>query len=500
MADRLVMEGIGKAFGGTPVLRGVDFRVGPGEVVALLGANGAGKSTLMKVLTGVHRKDAGTIAVEGRPAAIGSPREAARLGIALLPQELSVMPDMSVAENVCLPSLARDGRLARDGLMRERARAVLAEMGFGHLDPARPVASLAVAERRVVEIARALASRASLLVMDEPTAALPERDSRTILDLLRRLARGGVSVVFISHYLSEVFAVADRIEVLRDGRNAGSFRPGEATVEAVLEAMLGRAAGRLYPETAPPAVQAPVVLSVEDLSGAGLSGIDLTLRAGEVLGVFGLVGSGIERLGRLLFGAEGRPASGRVTLAGRPYIPRSPARAKAAGLGLVTAERKADGLLPDMSVSQNLAAAFWSELRRGPLASRRREEAHAAHWIARLGIRAASPAQPIRLLSGGNQQKVLVARWLRPAVRVLILEEPTRGVDMGARADIYAELAPLAADGLALLVLGTDAEEVAGLADRSLVLARGRIVRRFDGRSTAADLLAATVDPPRSAA
>jgi ribose transport system ATP-binding protein len=349
-----------------------------------------------------------------------------------------------------------------------------------------------VAEQRIVEIARALAAEARILVMDEPTAALSERDAERIFAAIARIKARGASVVYISHYLGEVFRIADRIEVLRDGRNAGSFTPARSSIDEVLTAMLGRSAGQLFGGRPPPP-QGAAILSVRSLSWRDrIHDIDLDLRPGEILGVFGLVGSGVEHLGRVLFGAaRGRP-SGTITLDGAPYLPTSPAAAKAAGLGLVTAERKTDGILADLPVAQNIAAAFWPDHRRGPFASASAERRHAAGWIDRLGIRTQSPDQPVRLLSGGNQQKVCVARWLHPSVRVLILEEPTRGVDMGARRDLYAQLDSMAAQGLALLVLSSDAEEIAGLSHRALVMDRGRIARRFDQGADVAALIAAT--------
>lgn len=328
--------------------------------------------------------------------------------------------------------------------------------------------------------------------MDEPTAALSERDTEQIFAALLRIKSGGTAIVYISHYLREVFRIADRIEVLRDGRNAGSFVPGDTDIDSVLAAMLGRNAEQLF-GTRQQAPAAPAVLEVQQLGWRDrLHDISFSLRPGEILGVFGLVGSGVEHLGRVLFGAEAGRVDGTVLVAGRPYRPTSPAAGKAAGLGLVTAERKTDGILGDLSVAQNIAAAFWTDLHRGPFASFRAENAHAEDWIDRLGIRTPSPDQPIRLLSGGNQQKACVARWLHPSVRILILEEPTRGVDMGARRDLYAQLDAMAARGVALLVLSSDAEEIAGLSHRALVMDRGRIAKRFDHGADVAALMAAT--------
>ncbi|WP_246660518.1 sugar ABC transporter ATP-binding protein [Nitratireductor sp. XY-223] len=494
MDNRIDMVNVDKSFGGVSVLSNVGFSIQPGEVVALLGANGAGKSTLMKILTGVYSRDAGSIKVEGVEVRMSNPREAAALGISFLPQEISVMPDMTVAENICLANMDQFGRGAfvDRAAMRAKATKILGQVGFDHVSPDSYVGHLSVAEQRIVEIARALASDANVLVMDEPTAALSERDAQAMFEVLRNLREDGTSVVYISHYLGEVFEISDRIEVLRDGRNAGSFHTAETDVESVLAAMLGRAAETLFDHRQAPsggeAAFEAAALGWKDK----LSDVSFTVSTGEIFGIFGLVGSGVEYLGRVVFGAEGRNVRGDMRLMGSPYRAISPAHGKACGLGYVTAERKADGILGDLSVAQNLASAFWPEYRNGPFASRHAEAALAQKWIKGFDIRTSGPDQPVRLLSGGNQQKVCVARWLHEGVRLLILEEPTRGVDMGARRDIYRQLAEFAAQGLTVLVLSSDAEEIAGLCDRSLVLNRGRVVQRFGRGADASALLAAT--------
>ena len=488
------MVNIDKSFGDVSVLSDVSFSIRPGEIVALLGANGAGKSTLVKIMTGVYTRDAGSIRLEGVDVRMSDPREAAALGISFLPQEISVMPDMTVAENICLANMNKIGRGAyvNRAAMRQKASEILGQVGFGHVSPDSYVGSLSVAEQRIVEIARALASDAKVLVMDEPTAALSERDARAMFEVLRNLRGDGTSVVYISHYLGEVFEISDRIEVLRDGCNAGSFHTAETDVASVLAAMLGRAAETLFDHREPP-TRGEAAFEANALGWKDkLSDISFTVSSGEVFGIFGLVGSGVEYIGRVVFGAEGRNVRGDMKLWGSPYRAINPAHGKACGIGYVTAERKTDGILGDLSVAQNLASAFWPEYRSGPFASRRAEAALAHKWIKGFDIRTSGPDQPIRLLSGGNQQKVCVARWLHEGVRLLILEEPTRGVDMGARRDIYRQLAEFASRGLAVLVLSSDAEEIAGLCDRSLVLNRGHIVKRYGQSTDAGALLAAT--------
>ncbi len=491
---RIQMLDIVKSFGTVRVLEGVSLNVMPGEIVALLGSNGAGKSTLMKILTANYTKTSGEIRVNGAVVDFASPRDAARVGITFLPQEISVFPELNIAENICLNAESTGAVNWAD--IARRARLVLDDLGFGHLAPETLVADLPVAERRIIEIARALESQTDILVMDEPTASLSEQESAQIFTILRRLKERGTSIVYISHYLKEVFEISDRIVVLRDGLNAGEFDPFTAQVTDVVNAMLGKVAGAMFEDRAPLPKEAPVVFSCNNLSLPGeIQDVSFELHAGEILGVFGLIGSGVEVLGRLIFGAKGQPAAGRMTLSGKPYQPVSALKGKEAGIGFVTAERKTDGIMTDMSVRENLVAAFQRDFGSGPFTSPERETAHTLDWIAKLGIKTSGPEQTIRLLSGGNQQKVCVARWLNPKVKMLILEEPTRGVDVGARREIYSHLVDFARSGLAVLVLSSDVEEIAGLSDRSLVIDRGRILAEFNSGATANDLMSASAQP-----
>jgi ribose transport system ATP-binding protein len=490
-APRIEMLDIVKSFGAVRVLEGVSLRVMPGEIVALLGSNGAGKSTLMKILTANYTKNSGDIRVNDTLVDFNTPRDAARVGITFLPQEISVFPELSIAENICI-SADSFGTVDWSD-MAHRAATILEDLGFGHLSPSMLVADLPVAERRIIEIARALEAQADILVMDEPTASLSEQESEQIFAILRRLKERGTSVVYISHYLKEVFEISDRIVVLRDGLNAGEFDPQTADVTEVVGAMLGKAAGSMFEDREPLPTDAPVVFTCNGLTLPGvIEDVSFDLRAGEILGVFGLIGSGVEVLGRAIFGAEGRPPAGAMTLANQPYAPVSARKGKEAGIGFVTAERKTDGIIADMSVRENLVAAFQQDFGNGISTSPKLEGAHTRDWISKLGIKTSGPEQPIKLLSGGNQQKVCVARWLNPKVKVLILEEPTRGVDVGARREIYSHLVDFARSGLALLVLSSDVEEIAGLSDRSLVIDRGRIVAEFGSGATANDLMSAS--------
>ena len=493
ISPRLEMTGIGKSFSSVRVLDNVSLRAMPGEIVALLGSNGAGKSTLMKILTAVYSRDQGSVYVNGKATELNNPQDAALAGISFLPQEISVFPELSVAENVCI-SAGNSGGVDW-AWMRDRAKQILDDLGFGHIRPNMRVGDLSVAEQRIVEIARALEGDAQILVMDEPTAALSEQESEHIFQILRQLKARGTSVIYISHYLKEVFEIADRIVVLRDGRNAGEFLPDSSDVSEVVNAMLGEVAGSLFEPREPLPRDAPVIFSAKALSLAGkIEDVSFDLRQGEILGVFGLVGSGVEILGRMIFGTAGRNAQGQMTLEGKSFSPKSPLAAKNSGVGFVTAERKTDGILADLSVSQNLVAPFQTDYGHGILTSQKREMDHTEQWISKLGIRTAGGHQAIRLLSGGNQQKVCVARWLNSKVKMLILEEPTRGVDVGARRELYSHLVDFARNGLAILVLSSDVEEISGLADRSLVIDRGRIVAEFESGATTTDLLAATAN------
>ncbi|MEM7446030.1 MAG: sugar ABC transporter ATP-binding protein [Pseudomonadota bacterium] len=491
--QRLVMQGVWKSFGNNAVLRDVELAAGAGEIVGLLGSNGAGKSTLVKILSGAYSADRGDIIVDGTAVHIDGPRSAIAHGIGLLPQELSVHNDMTVAENIFLGDLPMRRRFGLPVVdradMATRSTQTLRQLGFDHIDPGREMASLSVPEKRVVEIARAVAGNARILIMDEPTAALTDQEAKSLFQVLRRLSDGGVTVIYISHYLDEVFEICDRIEVLRDGVNAGSFDTDTSNHDAVLAAMLGGAIEQLYPEhggsTGDP------LLSVEGLSVGGLlTDIDFSVAKGEIFGVFGLVGSGVESLGRAIYGAMGPLDRGSLTIVGKPYAPRTPRTAKAAGIAFVAAERKQEGIVADLTVRENLTLPFLDRFGEALRVDVGAEKSHADHWIKALGIRARGTEQRIRFLSGGNQQKVCIARWLVDGMSLLILEEPTRGVDVGARKEIYRELRTLADQGLGILVLSSDVEEIAGIADRSVVLDRGRIVGRADQPKEAEALMA----------
>lgn len=478
----LNMSGITKSFGPNKVLDSVNFSVMPGEIVALLGANGAGKSTLMKIMTGIYRKDQGRIELQGESVEIGNPWDAMAHGLRLVPQELQILADLSVAENIFLGNLPARGKgpLARiqRSELNARARAILADLGITDMDVKAPLSRFSVSEQRLVEIARTLAGEARILVMDEPTASLSAPECDRLFAILGRLRARGVSIIFISHFLDEVFQICDRIEVLRDGRNAGSFITSQTDHHQVLAAMLGRELSDLFPEHA--AEPGGEAFRAEALSASPrINNVSFTVRKGEIHGIFGLIGSGIEEIGKVLFGHK--PAlAGRLSLFGVPFTPLSVADSIVAGVGFVSGERKSEGIVPDLSLRDNATLPFLARHSdRGTMSVPSQLE-FAGKWIAALGVVTAGPEQRISGLSGGNQQKICIARWLVDGLRVLILEEPTRGVDLGARKDIYRHLRKLSDEGLAIIVISSDAEEIGGLADSSTVLIGGHVARQFD--------------------
>ena len=470
------MRGIVKEFPGARALDGVDLDVAAGEVHCLLGQNGAGKSTLIKVLAGAHRPDAGEIRWAGEPVTFGSPHAADAAGIATIHQELDLVPGLSVAENVILGH-----EPSRLGFTRPRdaeriARDLLARLGHPEIGPRRELGRLSAAGQQVVSMARALARDARLIVMDEPSAVLDQDEVRNLFRVIRELTAEGTAVVYISHRLEEIREIGDRVTVLKDGRTVARDLPARTTPTAeVIRLMTGRSIEYAFP----PRTHAPtdeVVLEVDGLARAGeFSGVGFSVRAGEIVGLAGLVGSGRSEILETVYGAR-RATAGSVRVRGGALRAGSVPAAVRAGMGLCPEERKSQGLLLGEPVYRNVSLSTLGRFARGGFVRRGAELAAAADATAQLDVRPADPTRTVRTLSGGNQQKVVLARWLLRGCTVLLLDEPTRGVDVGARSEIYALIRRLAASGVAVVLVSSEVPEVLGLADRVLVVREGRVV------------------------
>ncbi|AXE83882.1 sugar ABC transporter ATP-binding protein [Streptomyces sp. Go-475] len=499
----LTLRGIGKSFLGVRVLDGVDLQVRPGEVHAVVGENGAGKSTLMKVVSGVHQPDEGTVEFAGAPRMFRTPREARQAGIGIVYQELTLLPERTVAENVCLGrEPLRRGLVDRRAMLSQTA-GLLASIGEGSIPPDTRVGRLGVAQQQVVEIVKALALDARLLIMDEPTAALADHEVDQLYALVRRLQEHGIGVLYVSHRLKEVFDLSSRITVLKDGRAVAALDTADTSADQLVHHMVGRELSSYYPARADPQELGPVRLTVRGGGNRKLRDIDLRLRAGEVLGVGGLQGSGRSALARALFGAA--PFStGRVTVDGAPVRLRSPRAAIRAGIAYVSEDRKGEGIVAGQSVLDNalLAARAVRAVRAvGPgRLGRGARTARVRELLAAVELRAAGEEQEIRFLSGGNQQKVVLARWLALAPRILLFDEPTRGIDVGAKSAIHDLVRRLARDGAAVLMVSSELPELLGMSDRIIVMRDGRIAGELPAGASEEDVVALAVGTAREAA
>ena len=489
----LEVRGVDKRYPGVPALAGVDLSVDAGQTHALLGENGAGKSTLMKTIAGAVVPDAGELLVDGAPVPFGSPQVARDRGIGIVYQDLSLVPSLSVAENVLLARLPR----TRLGLVdwkavRTQVEPHLRRVGLD-VDPRRRVRELGMAERQLVEIAKAVSSDIRVLLLDEPTSALSDRESRRLFSVIRDLTASGVAVVYVSHRLPEVVEIADRITVLRDGRRVATVEAEGVREQQLARMMVGRAVDpprRAVERPAPQGSGAPVALRARGLARPPrLRPIDLEVRAGEIVGVFGLVGAGRTRLARTLFGLEPATA-GSLELFGRPATLRSPADAIAAGIGYVGEDRAA-GLVQRMSVGANITLASLAQTSRGPVMDFSREQALAERYVDELEIRVPTVDALVDTLSGGNQQKVLLARWLCSRARILILDDPVRGVDVGAKEEVYRLVTQLRDDGVAVLLFTSEIREARTYADRVLVMSDGAIAAALDADASEDEIMTA---------
>jgi ribose transport system ATP-binding protein len=466
------MAGVCKRFPGVQALEDASLDVAPGEVHVLLGENGAGKSTLMKVLCGQYAADDGEISLAGRPISPESPIEAERLGLVMIHQELNLIPGLNVAENIFLGHEPTRGGFIRGDVMRTTSEELLRRVRC-EVDPDTPVAQLSVAEQQLVEIARALKEEARLLVMDEPTAALADHEIEALFEVIRGLGREGVPVIYISHRMREIFAIGDRVTVMRDGRTVGTREVQKTDVNELIQLMVGRTIAEQIAKREVEIGEA--VLEVDGLTREGtLAPISISVGAGEILGIAGLMGSGRTELARAIFGADPVDA-GTVKVGGTTLPGNDPTASIAAGLGFLTEDRKQQGLVLQLSVGENITLTSLNEFSRHGLLDRAAERERAGELVEKLHIRATSLDQETMNLSGGNQQKVVLARWLAAGCRALLFDEPTRGIDVGAKAEIYELIGELVERGVAVVLISSEMSELLGLADRVAVMHEGAL-------------------------
>jgi rhamnose transport system ATP-binding protein len=471
------LSGIAKHFGGVQALRGVDFSLFPGEVHALVGENGAGKSTLVKILAGIYRPDAGVVKVGGEAVELRSPTQAQALGIAVVQQEPMLFPDLDVAENVFMGRHPRNrfGRVDWKHMYREVDQ-LLASLGVS-LSSHAPVQGLSVAEQQLVEIAKALSLQARVLVLDEPTAALSGHEVEELFAIVKQLRERGVAILFVSHRLEEVFMIADRLTVFRDGTHIITAPVSEMTTEEIIKHMVGRELSNLFPKGE--AEIGAVVLEVRQLTRPGVfADVSFQLRQGEILGFAGLVGAGRTEVARVLFGID-RAESGEIWLKGKKVHIRSPQHAMGYGIAYVPEDRHQHGLVMDFSIAANVTLAILHQVSRLGLVDPRRERKIAGQYSSQLSVRSEGVEQLVNALSGGNQQKVVLGKWLATNPSVLILDEPTRGIDVGAKAEVHHIISDLAARGLAIILISSELPEVLAMADRVIVLHEGHVTGTF---------------------
>jgi monosaccharide-transporting ATPase len=480
MADPLlVMRDINKRFQGVQALSAASLEVEPGEIMALVGQNGAGKSTMIKVLTGAYRRDSGSILFAGQPIDFTSPQAAHRGGVSTIYQEINLVPFRSVAENVFLGREHRRYGLLDWGLMNAKAADLLRRFAV-EIDVRRPLMEFSTAIQQMVAIARAVSFKAQLVIMDEPTSSLDEREVAVLFDVMRRLRAEGVAVIFVGHRLDELYRVCDRVTVMRDGRTVMVSPMAEIGKLNLIAAMLGRDLETVRAHStgfsAAHAAAGEVVLSAEGLRiGRKVRDARVEVRERQIVGLAGLLGSGRTEVARAIFGAD-PPDAGTIEISGRPVSPQEPAEAIALGVGYCSEDRKADGIVPDMSVRENMTLGILPRLTSMGIVDEARQREIVDKFMQRLAIKASSAEQKIRELSGGNQQKVLLARWLCTDPKLLILDEPTRGIDVGAKAEIQALIRELADQGLGVLMISSELEEITEGADRVFVLSDGRTV------------------------
>lgn len=470
---RLTMHQISKRFGATQALDDISMTAFAGETLALIGENGAGKSTLMKILSGAHVPDMGSMTLDGAKYNPRGPQEARQAGVAMIYQELNLAPDLSVEENIMLgQEMARYGIVRRSD-QRRKVQEVLSLLGHANLDPRRIVGSLPIGMQQIVEIARGIASEAKVMVFDEPTSSLSQHDVQELFRMIRRLQSKGLAIVYISHFLEEIREIAQRYVVLRDGRLAGNGMLAEVSNSQIVSLMVGRNVESLFPKV--PHSFGEVALRVENVSGKIFpKDISFQVRSGEIFGLFGLVGAGRTETLRILMGLD-PPMSGCVTANGHLCSPTPKGRIRE-GFGLVSEDRKKEGLSQSMSIVDNMTLSRLSDYTRGGMIGLRRRRESAANWMKKLSVKARSPEQPVNHLSGGNQQKVAIARVLHQQAKILLLDEPTRGIDVGTKAEIYQWIGDLAAEGKSIVFVSSYLPELIAVCDTIGVMSRGKLV------------------------
>ncbi len=485
----LNLRSIAKAFPGTQALNGVDFSLHAGEVHALIGENGAGKSTLIKIIAGLYQPDDGVIEIEGEAVEFHSPADSLAHRIKVVYQELDLVPDLSIAENVFLGNLPKKAFRTVDwNELYARTSELLQDLGL-NIDPEMPISALTVAQQQLVEIARALSRQAQIIIMDEPTSALSQSEIESLFTVIRRLQGLGVGIMYVSHKLDEIYAIADRVTVFRDGEHIATEAVANTRQSDLVTWMVGREVKDLYPRT--PGQPGDVLLEVDSVSGATIEDFSLKVHAGEIVAVFGLMGSGVHNLGRLIFG--NLPRTGSVRLLGQEIHANAPMDAIRKGLGFLTENRKSDGLLLPLSVKENITLVSVNNYANMMVINGQDERRATAEIVDKLSIKTPGIAQKIRYLSGGNQQKSLIGRWLLEELKVLIFSEPTRGIDVGSKAEMYRLMDDMAHQGMGILVLSTELPEVLGIADRIIVIRQGRSAGRWISRddATQQDLMTA---------
>ncbi|HDC4322251.1 ribose ABC transporter ATP-binding protein RbsA [Aeromonas hydrophila] len=487
----LALSGIVKTFPGVRALDEAGLKVYPGQVMALLGENGAGKSTLMKVLTGIYQADAGSISYRGQPVHFKGPRDSQDQGISIIHQELNLLPELSIAANIFLgrEPRTRFGSIDHKQL-RERASGLLARLGVKH-GPDTRLGDLSIGEQQMVEIAKALSFDASVIIMDEPTDALTDTETEQLFVVIRELREQGCGIVYISHRLKEIFEICDRVTVLRDGKWIGEQAVSELDEDRIIEMMVGRRLEEQYPRLA--RELGPVSLQIKDLAGPGVRGVSFSLRQGEILGFSGLMGSGRTELMKLIYGASPISA-GDITVDGHALVPKSPADGLAAGIAYISEDRKGDGLVLELSVRENMSLCALGEFISHGKIDGQAERQAVGDYVRLFNIKTPSQDQLIKLLSGGNQQKVAIAKGLLTRPKVLILDEPTRGVDVGAKKEIYQLINQFKKEGMSIILVSSEMPEVLGMSDRIMVMHEGRISAEFNTRDANQEkLMAAAV-------